>query len=173
MSASRRNRVAGWVLTLAVCAAAVTAVSVYGFNALNPGPRQPIPFSHRIHAGTKDLSCFFCHNSALRSSNAGMPPVEKCLLCHNVIASNWEPIARIRKYYDRGESIPWVRVNRVPDFVRFSHQAHLAAKIDCGHCHGNVKAMDRITPSPNLKMGFCVHCHKSRKATVDCYTCHY
>jgi transglutaminase/protease-like cytokinesis protein 3 len=40
----------------------------------------------------------FCHPNAAVSSNPGMPSVEKCLLCHNVIASNFQPIAKIKRY---------------------------------------------------------------------------
>ena len=25
------------------------------------GPEQPIPFSHRLHAGIKEIQCQFCH----------------------------------------------------------------------------------------------------------------
>lgn len=137
------------------------------------GPEQPIPFSHRIHVSTKQLNCFFCHNSAAVSSNAGMPSVEKCLLCHSVIATKWQPIAKITKYYQQEKSIPWVRVNRVPDHVRFNHQAHLAKRIDCSKCHGNVKQMDRISEAHRFNMDFCVKCHWKNNAPSTCYTCHY
>ena len=137
------------------------------------GPEQPIPFSHRIHVSTKQLNCFFCHDSAAVSSNAGMPSVEKCLLCHSVIATKWQPIAKITKYYENGKSIPWVRVNRVPDHVRFNHQAHIAKKTDCSKCHGNVKQMDRISEAHRFNMDFCIKCHWDNKAPSTCFTCHY
>lgn len=137
-------------------------------------PAQPIPFSHRFHVSGKHLNCFFCHPSPTYSMNAGMPSVDKCLLCHNVIASNFEPISKIREYANRGKGIPWVRVNRVPDFVHFSHQAHLAKGFDCGVCHGDVSHMDRITPMHNnFDMDFCISCHWKNKAPDSCFTCHY
>ena len=154
------------LLALAAAARLVSA-------ALNVGPEQPIPFSHRIHVGTKDLSCFFCHPNAATSSNAGMPSVEKCLLCHNVIASQFPPIAKIRQYERRGQGMPWVRVAVLPDFVHFTHQAHLARRVDCGRCHGNVREMDRIKQVHRFKMGFCVDCHRKNKVSTDCFTCHY
>lgn len=151
--------------------AIVIAVSVV-VGSFNPGPAQPVPFSHRIHAGTKNISCFFCHQNASRSSNAGIPPVEKCILCHKVIASQWAPIAKDLSYYDRNQPIPWVRVNRVPDFVQFSHQPHIARGFDCSVCHGNVKSMDRLKAS-NFQMGFCVNCHWKNNFSVSCFICHY
>jgi hypothetical protein len=140
---------------------------------LDRGPAQPIPFSHRIHADTKQINCFFCHPYASESSNAGIPPVEKCLLCHSVVASQFGPIHKIQEYDLRREGIPWVRVNKLPEFVRFNHQCHIAGGHDCGECHGDVKAMDRVRPVKKFDMNYCVTCHRQNKVTVDCYTCHY
>lgn len=168
-------RTSRWVKTILIVVLlllAATFVTKYVSALLDKGPEQPIPFSHRIHVTTKELNCFFCHPTPTISSNAGMPPVEKCLLCHNVIASNFAPIAKIRQYGDRKQGIPWVRVGIVPDFVFFSHQPHLARRFDCGRCHGNVAAMDRIQQVNDFTMGFCVDCHNANGGPNDCYTCH-
>lgn len=149
------------------------AITVITLNALDRGPEQPVPFSHKIHAGTKEISCFFCHQYATVSSNAGLPSVDKCVLCHQVIATQFPPIKKIFDYQNRNEGIPWVRVNRVPDFVHFQHQAHLARGFDCSRCHGDVKNMDRIMEVNKFNMGFCVECHRENGASVDCYTCHW
>ncbi len=154
------------VLVVAVCFALI-------FNSLYPGQDQPVPFSHRIHVSTKQLSCFFCHPNAANSQNPGMPPVEKCLLCHDVIASNFFPIARIREYGREGKGIPWKRVNKLPDFVHFSHQAHIARGFDCGTCHGDVKEMDRVKEVYEFDMNFCIDCHWRYNAPDSCFTCHY
>lgn len=156
------------ILIIASLPAASTFLAGY-----SPGPEQPIPFSHRIHAGTKDISCVFCHSYASESTNAGIPSMEKCLLCHAEIAANFEPISRIKQYNDRGEGIPWVKVSFLPDFVRFNHQPHITAGRDCGECHGDVRSMDRIKPVHDITMNFCVTCHQKNKVSVDCYTCHY
>lgn len=174
--AERRRQARRWLVwgTAAVSTAILMgAAALIIREALYPGPPQPIPFSHRIHAQTKDIDCFFCHSFATRSPSAGMPSVDKCLLCHNVIAREFPPIARIREFRNRGESIPWRRVNRVPDFVRFSHQIHLSRRIDCGECHGDVRAMDRVRVMHNFDMDFCVNCHWDSGASVDCCVCHY
>lgn len=156
--------------------AAITAVLggtvAWGASTLMPGPSQPIPFSHRLHAGNKGISCLFCHPDADRSASPGMPQVDKCLLCHNVIIPDFPPIRKLRAYRDRNQGVPWQRVNLVPDFVFFNHQIHLARGKDCGDCHGDVKEMDRITEAHRLDMGFCVNCHKANGASTDCNTCH-
>jgi hypothetical protein len=121
---------------------------------------------------TKELNCFFCHQYAANSLNPGMPPVAKCMLCHRIIASNFPPIAKIRWYYKRSAPIPWVRVGLVPDFVFFSHQAHIARGFDCSRCHGNVRLMDRIKQVRRFDMNFCVNCHRGNGVSIDCYMCH-
>lgn len=142
------------------------------YQNLSPGPSQPIPFSHRVHVATKQIGCAFCHPYADRGPNAGIPPVEKCLLCHNVIATRFPPIQAIRGYYDRGEPIPWVRVNRVADHCFFNHQVHVLRGFDCGECHGDVRVMDRIKPRQKIHMGWCVDCHRQNAGSVDCLACH-
>src|ERR1700752_3510098 len=42
---------------------------------------QPIPFSHRIHAGVNKIPCQYCHEYARRSSTSGVPPVQRCVGC--------------------------------------------------------------------------------------------
>ncbi len=49
------------------------------------GPQQPIPFSHNVHNGIKEIQCQFCHPYVAYSNFPGIPPVEKCLYCHNFI----------------------------------------------------------------------------------------
>ena len=91
-----------------------------------------------------------------------------------------------------------MRVHRLPDHVRFVHEAHITAGVSCMQCHGDVASTGRlgqvrgILPSDAkvngtggaLKMGDCVSCHrgdrkvlignemKSFTAPTDCTTCH-
>lgn len=167
------RRRAGWALGGIVAAAAfvwLTKVLVVPYRV---GPEQPLPFSHRIHAGVRQISCMFCHDSVDRSSNAGMPEVAKCLLCHHIILHEFPPIQKLHGYYDRGQPVPWVRVYRLMDYEHFNHEMHLAKGIDCRECHGDVKAMDRITIVYTIDMGFCIDCHRRHGAPVDCTICHY
>ena len=149
---------------------------IFTWRALHPyavGVAQPIPISHKIHAGVRQISCLFCHDGADRSTNAGMPEVRKCLLCHNAIITDFAPIQDLHGYFDRGEPVPWKRVYNLPDYARFSHEMHLAAGVDCGQCHGDVRNMDRIIQAMPMEMGFCVDCHKANNARTACPTCHY
>jgi hypothetical protein len=47
-------------------------------------PRQPIAFSHRLHAGDNHVPCLYCHTGAERSRHAGVPALETCMNCHAV-----------------------------------------------------------------------------------------
>jgi hypothetical protein len=144
----------------------------YGYPGRSIGPEQPIPFSHRVHAGVKEISCRFCHAFVDRSRNAGLPPVGLCLFCHNHIITNHPQIALERWHYETKTPVPWVRIFYVPDHVKFNHEPHIRNKVDCSECHGPVAKRDRLVPV-DFKMGFCVQCHRQRKAQLDCWlACH-
>jgi len=135
-------------------------------------PDQPLPFSHGHHADDMGIDCLFCHDGADRSPVAGVPPVDKCLLCHDKLLRDFPPILKLHTYAQNNEAIPWVRVYRLSDFAFFDHQAHVNEGIDCSHCHGNVKGMERIVLNQPLEMGFCVNCHRKHNESVDCWLCH-
>jgi hypothetical protein len=160
-----------WWLLLAASLAVLIVLAVHPAPV---GPEQPIPFSHRLHAGDKGISCLFCHDDADRSPEPGLPELQKCLLCHNVIAVNLPPIQKLHQYYDSGQPVPWVRVYRLSDFAFFNHAAHVRRNVDCSVCHGDVKDMDRIVLNQKLEMGFCVDCHRQPQnhESVDCWLCH-
>jgi len=68
--------------------------------------------------------------------------------------------------------IEWVRVHKVPDFVTFDHRSHVVSDVACQKCHGPVETMERVRQHSTLLMGWCVNCHRERKATLDCGACH-
>jgi hypothetical protein len=169
-SSPRWTDLAGIAVLLLVVAAAL----VY-FNYPYPvgiGQRQPIPISHRVHVHTKRLSCFMCHTEAARSSRAGIPPLETCLLCHARIIRTHPYIAKLRDLYAHNKPVIWERVNWLPEFVYFNHSMHIQRGIDCSRCHGDVSLMDRVVKARKFEMGFCIQCHKENHATHDCFTCH-
>jgi hypothetical protein len=135
-------------------------------------PVQPIAFSHKKHAGENGMSCLFCHRAAPKSAIAGIPAVADCRACHLFISRDAPEIKKLMEYWDNQQPVPWVRVYGVPDHVYFPHMMHIRAGIDCAACHGEVAAMERITRSIKLNMGWCLKCHKQNKASIDCWTCH-
>ncbi len=51
----------------------------------NYQPVQPIFYSHKVHAGTNQISCLYCHGSSQDSKTAGIPSVNVCMNCHKAI----------------------------------------------------------------------------------------
>jgi hypothetical protein len=163
-----------WIPGLAIVGLLFAAMIYfyYVYPGRGIGPVQPIYFSHRVHAGVKEISCRFCHPFVDRSRNAGMPPVGQCFFCHTYIIPQHPQIVKERWHYDTKTPVPWVRIYFVPDYVKFNHQPHIRKGIDCVACHGEVKKADRLVPV-DFKMGFCVKCHKERNAPLDCWlSCH-
>jgi len=147
---------------------------VYLYPGQGIGPEQPIPFSHRVHAGVKQINCRFCHPFVNRSQRAGLPDMAKCFFCHSYIIPNHPQLVKEREHLDREQLVPWQRIFFVPDYVKFRHQPHIElGKFDCSACHGAVATMDRLRPV-KFQMGFCIACHKKMKAQTDCWlACHH
>lgn len=140
------------------------------------GAVQPIAFPHDIHAGENQIDCQYCHFSAERSVDAGIPPVSSCMGCHLIIpgTQNPEEVQKLRDFWQRREAIPWVRIYKVPDHVHFPHLRHVAAGVECQQCHGQVEEMAVIEEvAQPLEMGWCVSCHQQEQASLDCAVCHY
>jgi cytochrome c551/c552 len=58
-------------------------------------PEQPIYYSHKVHAGTNQISCLYCHGGAQDSKHASVPSVNVCMNCHMAIKEyKGEPIVR-------------------------------------------------------------------------------
>ena len=142
------------------------------FSNVGYAPEQPIPYSHLMHAGTSKIPCLYCHSSAERSRHATIPSAASCMNCHSVVGADKPTIQALAKYYDSGKPVPWVRVHRLPDYVYFSHRWHVAKGITCQQCHGQVQEMTVMKQSENLKMGWCIDCHRKEKASQECNTCH-
>ncbi len=144
----------------------------YAASGAGIGPEQPIPFSHRVHAGVKAISCEFCHPYVRRSLHPGLPPVEKCLYCHRYIIPEHPWIQKEHAYFNTKTPTPWKKVFYLPEHVLFNHKRHLKKEIACQTCHGPVQTQDRI-PRKRFKMGFCITCHQKRNANLGCWlACH-
>jgi hypothetical protein len=136
---------------------------------------QPIAFSHRIHVTENEIQCQFCHYGVNKSPSAVIPSVEKCMGCHQYIATDSPEIEKLAGYWERQEPIPWIRMNEQPDYVYFSHQPHIAAGVSCGSCHGDVAQMSIAEPVVDMNMGFCLDCHNDhgeKEMLWDCTVCH-
>jgi mono/diheme cytochrome c family protein len=159
-------------------------------------PEQPIFYSHKVHAGINQISCLYCHGSAMDSRHAAIPSVNVCMNCHKSITeyakgprlfredgTEVNGTAEIQKLYkyagfdpknpnawdpSKATPIAWTKIHNLPDHVYFNHSQHIkAGKVQCQSCHGEITAMDEVYQFSELSMGWCINCHRQTK--VDFY----
>lgn len=146
-----------------------------------PAPKQPVAFSHQTHVQKAGIDCLFCHRLADKGRAATVPALEQCMFCHAIITGEgsdrgpWvaQEIAKVRTAYEQGQPIRWNRVHRLPDHVKFVHEAHIRAGFTCSTCHGDVGSMAQVRQVRSLRMGDCVGCHRQYGGPTDCAACHY
>jgi hypothetical protein len=190
---------AGMIAAAGSYAADTAAPALTTPDELGPEVEQPIEFPHFRHAGDADkggmeINCMYCHTYARRSMVAGIPPVRKCIGCHQSIESVRETprIKKLFEYWEAKKPIPWKKVHDLPDFVRFNHERHIQRFVfqqgrpvqeACGYCHGDVKTMVVARRQKPITMGWCASCHQkdhpvdmtstqTSHGPNDCFTCH-
>ena len=154
-------------------------------SAEHKGPRQPIFFRHDIHAGQYKIQCQYCHYTVAASTEPGIPSVETCMGCHQVISgtdsTHKAEIRKLRQYWSDREDpakpkLEWTRIHLLAKYAHFPHMSHIKAMGPnaCMTCHGDVQRMPQVFMVNNINnMGFCVSCHLARGVNRDCTACHY
>jgi mono/diheme cytochrome c family protein len=155
----------------------------------NYQPEQPIYYSHKVHAGTNQINCLYCHGGAQQGKSASIPSVNVCMNCHMAIKeykgdvitredgkevngtaeiqklykyAGWNPDAK--KYDKPGKPIEWVRIHNLPAYVYFNHSQHVVVgKQQCQTCHGPIQDMPEVYQFSTLSMSWCVNCHRETK----------
>lgn len=146
----------------------------------NYQPKQPIAFSHKIHAGQFEIECNYCHTGALKGKQANIPSANICMNCHTQIQqgtlTGTGEIAKIYAaigydpttgaYTGKQKPIEWVRIHNLPDLAYFNHSQHAnVGGIKCQTCHGPIEEMEVVKQYSLLTMGWCIDCH--RKTDVN------
>jgi cytochrome c551/c552 len=154
-------------------------------------PEQPIFYSHKVHAGTNQVSCLYCHGGAWESKHASVPSLNVCMNCHAAIneyspkseklyredgkeVNGTEEIQKLYsytgydpkagKYTQPGKPVEWIKIHNLPDHVFFSHAQHIrAGKVQCQTCHGPIQEMNEVKQFADLSMGWCINCHRTTK----------
>lgn len=124
-------------------------------------PDQPVPFSHKHHVVGLGLQCQYCHTSVEKSFYAGIPPTKTCINCHSQIWTNAALLEPVRQSWATGQSIPWIRVHDLPDYVYFNHSIHVNKGLGCSSCHGRVDEMPLMYMENSLQMEWCLNCHRN------------
>jgi hypothetical protein len=156
-----RLAVAGF---LSVCGGG--AVAAIGFarsayvTSVDIAPHQPVPFSHRHHVAELGLDCRYCHADVERGPKAGLPPTATCMTCHSQIWTNAAILAPVRQSLAENKPLRWVRVAKLPDYVFFRHDIHIAKGVGCVTCHGRIDKMPLTYRAHAFTMQFCLDCHR-------------
>jgi len=127
---------------------------------------QPIQFSHAHHVGGLGIDCRYCHSTVEQSSFANIPPTKTCMNCHSQIWSTSPFLEPVRASFRTGQSLQWVRVHNLPDFVYFNHSIHVKKGMGCETCHGRIDEMAGIYQAQSLQMEWCLNCHRSPERYV-------
>lgn len=152
----------------------VVVVVTFGFGprATDVGymPRQPVPYSHALHAGELGMDCRYCHNTVEQTAHAWIPATQTCMGCHTNIhpnksvdvnaPDNKDRLVNVARSFDTGFAIPWVRVHDLPDYAYFNHSAHVNRGVGCVSCHGRVDRMEEVYQHERLSMAWCLDCHR-------------
>jgi hypothetical protein len=145
---------------------------------VNHQPKQPIPFSHKLHAGQLKMDCRYCHNTVERAGHAAIPPTATCGNCHGgnrttsdvpgvpgrdlgIVLPESPLLSPVRSSLETGDPILWERVHDLPDFVYFNHSAHINRGVSCISCHGRVDQMEVVTQVEPFSMKWCLDCHRN------------
>ncbi len=138
-------------------------------------PKQPIAFSHKIHAGQFEIDCKYCHTGVMKGKQANIPSPNICMNCHSQIQQGTlTGDSEIKKIYaavgyDPAQGtysgvtkpIQWVRIHNLPDLAYFNHAQHVnVGGVQCETCHGPIKEMEVVKQYSLLTMGWCINCHR-------------
>jgi len=156
------------------CLAAAALLSCAGcilIDAFGTGARELV-FSHRIHVVEEGLACINCHEDAEAAGEPGMPVLDGCSVCHEVLDEEKPPERRIETLFAGDGSFRAARVSALADELVFEHLAHVRAVDDCGACHTGIDRNQAVGTAQAVDMDACVACHRKRSVSSDCSTCH-
>jgi mono/diheme cytochrome c family protein len=159
-----RNRAFLGILTFVFVAIVAKATLDGAYNlGVQQGyaPTQPIPFSHKLHAGQYKIDCNYCHTGVRKSMSANIPSANICMNCHNTIKPESPEIQKIYAAIEKDEPIEWVRIHNLPDLAYFNHSQHVkVGGLECQTCHGPIQEMEVVQQYSPLTMGWCINCHR-------------
>jgi hypothetical protein len=79
------------VAVIGVVGGSIYAPVLFAFGAspktmaVGYAPKQPVPYSHALHAGKLAMDCRYCHTTVEKTAFAAIPPTQTCMNCHTNI----------------------------------------------------------------------------------------
>ena len=154
-----------WIFLLVVTKATIDGAYSIGIQQ-GYAPKQPIAYSHKLHAGQYKIDCNYCHTGVNKGKSATIPAANICMNCHGVIKKESPEIQKIYAAIEQNRPIEWVRVHNLPDLAYFNHAQHVnVGNVQCTTCHGEIEKMEVVEERSSLTMGWCIDCH--RKTEVN------
>ncbi len=151
---------AGIVATIVV----VFGVNYFGspkFTDTGYRPVQPVPYSHKLHAGDLGMDCRYCHTAVEIGAKATVPPTQTCMNCHVLCLPESEKLLPINQSWAEKKPMEWIRIHKIPDYAFFDHSAHIIRGVGCTTCHGRIDQMEVVMQVQPLSMGWCLDCHRN------------
>lgn len=154
-------------IAAALGVAVITGIAAFAYFShplvMNTGyrPEQPVPYSHKLHAGNMGMDCYYCHNTVTKAAHAAVPATETCMNCHTRVKTNSAALAPVRESYATGKPVQWVKIHQLPDYAYFNHSSHVTVGVSCVSCHGRVDQMVEVQQVKPLNMGWCLDCHRN------------
>ena len=128
-------------------------------------PTQPIPYSHKLHAGLLGFDCRYCHQNVEDGPHASVPSTATCMNCHKQVKADSPRIKPLVSSLATGNPVEWIKVHMLPDYAYFDHSVHVnirgEAAIGCKSCHGRVDQMEVVRQEEPLSMSWCLECHNA------------
>jgi hypothetical protein len=123
-------------------------------------PLQPVPFSHKQHAGDLGIDCRYCHNTVERAGFAAIPPTRTCMNCHALVLKESLKLEPIRSSFAGDAPLEWIKVHMLPQYAHFNHGVHVSAGVGCATCHGRIDQLKIVQQIAPLSMSWCLDCHR-------------
>jgi hypothetical protein len=106
-----QQRVLSIALLTGLCfglALLVSAMSTWRMpdNQQGYAPKQPIAYSHRLHAGELQIDCKFCHSASESSRHAGIPSSDVCMKCHRYVTAPFDVMQQELRLADEEKRKP-------------------------------------------------------------------
>ena len=132
-------------------------------------PKQPIDFSHQMHAGELEISCNYCHTSVEKSQTAEIPATSTCMNCHKFVSAPWDSVKLEDQQAEEEERDPQLivseKIEKIYESAGFDPQAMKYSEMEGAHAI-------RWTKVHNLPDFVAFEHRRHVTVGVDCQQCH-
>jgi hypothetical protein len=158
-------------IALLVCAVVLsTCVTIGKSSNRAPERDRGIKNAHAIHAET-EIGCTDCHEQSTDAPfGLTMPTHSLCSVCHEIPEDLTSEPESCTLCHTSESSAVVARARLLPEDVRFNHDPHTTAGLDCATCHTD---LDKPVAMAGGFKAACMDCHgKTNPQLNECSVCH-